>query len=342
MDLPACLQRFSCCKQAGGWSDVEGSALGTSGECVCAARRAGAARERGTPGCRRRRYPAPCRMRRTLLHPREQCRRHRLAIGRHGEWPGRVDRRPGADNGRLDLLLDAGTYKLRTAGANAMTGVATLTVGAVPGGGGRRTRRAGSTRQRRCAGPATAQLLVHAGYPAQRPPGSRGPRAERPADLERAWRPPRRRRHGAPAGGSSRSPRAQRSADAGAGARQLPGDRLWRPIPAPGPMAMLCRHWCCGWPGRAHWMEGWVAGRIGRFGSEVFEATSQAGLFRLTVRPARRPRFGCEPAKRPSQLLPSSPKAVRPVRCCAPVHNRISHVLPKSTAGKARPFSCAP
>ncbi|MBR0655762.1 hypothetical protein [Plastoroseomonas arctica] len=195
-----------------------------------------------------------------------------------GAWAGA----PGVEDGRLDVLLDTGAYKLRTAGAPGATDTARLTIepfqeAAVPASIGPGLPVSGELRD-------LQQRSVWFTLGARR--SIRLEAAGRALGDLRIWT-----EHGelvaadpTVRGLEPRIGRSMRSIllapvlEAGTyrvtayGGASLPWANGESAVP------FLLR---MGWSDALD--EGAVAGRIGPFGSEVFEVTSQAGLFRLTV-----------------------------------------------------------
>ncbi|MBR0654556.1 hypothetical protein [Plastoroseomonas arctica] len=195
-----------------------------------------------------------------------------------GEWAGV----PGVENGRLDVLLDTGTYKLRTAGAPNATGIARLSVEPF--------QEAAAPAPIGPAQPLNAELRDLQQRSLWFTLGTR-----RSIRLEAAGRGLGDLRiwteHGdlvaVDATASLLEPRAGRPLRSillapllepgtyrvtAYGGESLP----WAYGDAAQPFSLRM-----GWSGALD--EGAVAGQIGLFGSEVFEVTSQAGLYRLTV-----------------------------------------------------------
>ncbi len=135
----------------------------------------------------------------------------------------------GSKDGRLDLLLDTGTYKLRTHPAQNATGRVALHVAPFTPAGDteiapQRRRRTRHHARR----PAAARLLADRHRPPGAAAGSRRPRPGRSARVAQRTRPGGGHPGAAPDRADKRPPVARFPADGRAAARTLPGGRLWR------------------------------------------------------------------------------------------------------------------
>jgi len=195
-----------------------------------------------------------------------------------GEWAGV----PGVQDGRLDVLLDSGTYKLRSAGAEAATGTARLTVAPFT--------------EAAAPAPLTPGVPVSAELRdlKQRSLWFTLP-ARRAIRLEAAARALGDLRIWTEHGDLVAADPASRVLESRPG-HPLRAILLTPVLEAGSYRVTAYRGASLPWADgdaaqpfllRLGWSDaldaGAVAGRIGPFGSEVFEVTSQAGMFRLGV-----------------------------------------------------------
>ena len=205
----------------------------------------------------------------------------------------------GAQDGRLDRLLDVGTYKLRVFSAKAATGTVSLTVtpfhdaappAALPRPGHPLSTTLKDGEQR------AFWLLVPPGQRPERPDRGGRPRTRRPAAVAR-WSGPDGAGAGAAAGGARPWPSAGRPADHRPGrTRRLPRRSPMAASPRPGRTGRRTSRSTSAAARRTRWRKAGPAERWGRSAARCSPCRPPPACCGWTCRPP--PRRNCASAAR--------------------------------------------